>query len=113
MIYCSKCGNSLEDNATVCEKCGTSTQSQTTVQGYSQPVTHDVPRCTCCGNVGEMKYGPLFTFKDIFIGAILTCLGFVPGIIYFTIHIIRYGNKRNREKICTKCGAKNMFTYLY
>ena len=81
-------------------------------QGYI-PTTHDVPKCTSCGFVGPWKVGALFTPLEIIIAIVFLCLGVVPGLIYIGIHIARYGSKSNRPKYCTRCKAKNMFTFLY
>lgn len=74
---------------------------------------HDIPKCTCCGNIGPWKVEPLFTGRHLLIGIVLMIFGFVPGLIYLgTVAVIR-SNENNRAKICTKCKAQNMFTFLY
>ena len=73
---------------------------------------HSVPQCTCCGHIGPMKTGPLIKPMDwvIFFALLLLC---GCGFIYLGITIVCRMNKNNREKICTNCHAKNMFTYVY
>ena len=108
MPFCKNCGNQLKDDAVFCDKCGTNAVDGTSGQG-----THDVPKCQHCGHVGQWKIAPIIRGVDIFIGILLLILGVVPGIVYFvTVAIIR-SNPDRRSKVCTKCGAKNLFTFIY
>ena len=38
---------------------------------------------------------------------------FGAGFIYLGITVITRANKDNRGKICARCKAKNMFTFVY
>lgn len=117
-MYCQKCGTELPDGSAFCASCGaqqgvpqgTPVIPVAAAQAYMQ--THDIPKCTCCGYVGEFKYGPLLTGKDILWFLLLLCLA-GAGFIFLLYKLITRGNKKNREKICPKCRAKNMYTYLY
>ena len=119
-MFCSKCGNKIDDNAKFCSSCGAvigesdvKANTSENVSNSNAPTHHTIPKCTCCGNVEEWQVGPLFRTMDFIIGAVLLLVGFVPGLVYMgVVGFIRY-NKDNREKICKKCGAKNMFTNLY
>lgn len=74
---------------------------------------HDVPRCTCCGNVGPWKVEPVLLGKHWAIGIVLMIFGFVPGLVYLGITVAIRSNEDHRAKICTSCKARNMFTFLY
>ena len=50
---------------------------------------------------------------DFVIGVGLLLLGFIPGLVYLGVVALIRSNDKNREKKCTKCGARNMFTNLY
>lgn len=82
------------------------------VYGYQQQLKRDVPKCTCCGNIGEMKPGPLLTSHDILWFLLLLCLA-GAGFIFLIYKLITRADPAKREKICPKCGSKNMFTYVY
>jgi len=117
MNYCTNCGNVINDGDTQCAKCGAAVNSQTGAgqaqnSGYI-PTTHDIPKCTCCGHIGPMKTEALFTPMEIFLAIFFLILGVVPGLIYIGVHILRFGSKKNRRKICTKCKSKDMYTYVY
>ena len=75
-------------------------------------VKHDVPKCTCCGNVGPWKVEPVLRGIDWVIGIALMILGFVPGIVYLVVVFALRSKEDKRAKICPKCKAKNMFTSL-
>lgn len=119
--FCSNCGTKLEDGAIFCSNCGTKVNggqppnqtnqnSTATVNGQTY---HSAPKCTHCGNIDEWKVGPLFRSLDYVVGVILLFFGFVPGLVYLGVVGLIRSNKDNREKICKKCGAKNMFTNIY
>lgn len=76
------------------------------------PTTHDVPKCTCCGTVGELKPGPLLRGSDILWIALLMVMA-GAGFIYLIYILIVRSNPNNREKVCARCNSKNMFTYIY
>lgn len=114
-MFCQKCGAQNPDNAVQCVSCGQPTQNTvsapTPVQ--VQPTKHDIPRCTCCGYVGQWKLDSIFRPVDFVIGIILLILGIIPGVIYFaTVGLIR-ANKDRRAKICPSCKAKNLWTFFY
>lgn len=113
MSFCTQCGNAINEGETACSKCGAPAEPIINHPTNHIPTTHDVPRCTCCGHIGPWKVSPLFSAIDIIIAIVLLCLGFVPGLIYIVVHIILFGSKNNRAKRCTKCNAKNLFTFLY
>lgn len=107
-MFCNHCGTELPEGSLACAKCGTSFVAPT------QPVqqTHDVPKCTCCGHVGEMKPGPLIRGSDwIWFFLLLFFAG--AGFIYLLFVIIIRSNKKKREQICPNCKSVNMFTYVY
>ncbi len=108
MKYCSKCGKEMIDEAIVCTNCGCSCSEL-----KEKPEEHDIPKCTCCGNIAPWKKGPVLRGIDFIIGLVLLLLGVVPGIIYLLVVGIVRSNEKNREKICRKCGARNLFTYIY
>ena len=108
-MVCPKCGKELKDDVRFCDGCG----AQVADVQQATPVTHDVPKCTCCGHVAPWVVGPLFRPMDIICGVLFMILGVFPGLIYLaTIAVIR-SNKNNREKTCAKCKAKNLFTFIY
>lgn len=108
-MFCNKCGQQNPDGSAVCSSCGNALAVQ---QQNVAPQTHNVPKCTCCGHVGEMKPGPLFRTSDIIWIALLLCLA-GAGFFYLIFILIMRGNPEKREKICPNCKAQNMFTYVY
>ncbi len=74
---------------------------------------HDIPKCNCCGNIAPWKLEPVLTGRHWIIGIILLIMGVVPGLIYLGTVVMIRSSKNNRAKICTKCNARNMFTFLY
>ena len=77
------------------------------------PITHDVPKCNCCGHIGTWKVQPILRVVDWFIGIFFMFFGFFPGLIYLGVVFAIRVNKNNRDKICRNCKAKNMFTFIY
>lgn len=122
-MFCSNCGKKLEDGAGFCSSCGAKVigaqNNQSNLNDQNSTVTingpsyHTIPKCSYCGNIEEWKVGPLFRPLDYVIGIALLLFGFVPGLIYMGVVGLIRSNKDNREKICKKCGAKNMFTNMY
>ena len=117
-MFCKNCGNHIEDGATVCSKCNQSVIEQVqseSSQYYGQPMgmqTHTVPKCTCCGHVGEMKPGPILTKSDwLWFFMLLFLAG--AGFIFLGFRLLTRADPKKREKICPNCGSKNMFTYVY
>lgn len=109
-MFCNKCGQQLDDHASVCSKCGAPQNVQPVAQTFLQ--SHEQPRCTCCGYVGEFKAGPLLTGSDwLWFFLLLMLAG--AGFIFLLFKVITRGNPKNREKICPKCKSVNMYTYQY
>ena len=80
------------------------------------PTQHSVPKCTCCGHEGPWKVDPVFRPVDWILTILFLLLGILPGVVYATTIILIRGGKRGdhyRAKTCPKCGAKNLFTFLY
>ena len=117
-MFCSKCGQQIPEGANLCPNCNSSVnegvQSGTTSANNNRSAlqTHSIPKCTCCGYVGNMKPGPLFRKNDI-IWMLLLFLTAFGGFVYLAYILITRGNPKRREKKCPHCGAKNMYTYLY
>ncbi len=75
-----------------------------------QEQKHTTPKCLGCGAVTEWQEEPLLLARHWIIGAVLLIF-FGAGLIYLPIvAIIRSGR---RAKICPKCGARNMWTFVY
>jgi hypothetical protein len=73
---------------------------------------HNTPKCLNCGNIAPWKVEPMFRLIDwVIFGILLGAFG--SGFIYLLIVWISRINPANRTKICSLCGAKNMFTFLY
>ena len=106
MKTCSKCGKELLEEVVVCPECGCSTAQQNAV------TTHDIPKCTCCGHIGEMKPGPLLRNSDI-IWIILLFVTMFGGFVYLAYVLITRLDPNKREKICSNCKSVNMYTYVY
>ena len=107
MAFCRNCGNQMNDSDLTCSKCGTRA-----VEVNTTNTAHTVPKCTCCGYVGEMKPGPLLRGSDILWFCLLLFLA-CAGFIYLIYVLIIRANPEKREKICPHCKAKNMVTYVY
>lgn len=116
-MFCSKCGNKIADDIKFCPNCGNFvSMNENDLNSQNQNVSatqHELPKCTCCGNIAPWKTGPILRTMDFVIGIALLLFGFVPGLIYLGVVALIRSDKKNREKICTKCGARNMFTNLY
>lgn len=115
-MFCEKCGKELAGDAKFCGSCGIPVGSSSSNQAPQQeetPMQHDIPKCTCCGHIGPWKVGPILRPIDFVIGIILLVLGFIPGLVYFGVVATIRLNEKNREKTCTKCNARNLFTFVY
>ncbi len=106
-MFCPKCGAQIADNSSVCPQCGT----QMSIARAATSI-HKEPKCTACGAINTIKAGPILRPMDIVITILLMFL-FGTGLIYLIVVLIIRSNERNREKICTQCKAKNLFTYDY
>lgn len=119
-MFCSNCGKKFEDGVVFCSSCGTKVNgtqdyqiNQNSTMIANGPSHHTIPKCNYCGNIEEWKVGPLFRPLDYVVGIALLLFGFIPGLTYMGVVGLIRSNKDNREKICKKCGAKNMFTNMY
>lgn len=111
MKFCTNCGKEIHDEAVVCVHCGTEVKSTPAASGVTK--FHKTPKCTCCGNIAPWKEGPVFRTMDWILAAIFFIPFVFPAVIYLvTVGLIR-SKSENREKYCTKCGGKNLFTFEY
>ena len=110
MKFCTNCGKEIHDEAVVCVHCGAEVKKVAT-SGVEK--FHKTPKCTCCGNIAPWKVGPIFRPMDWIAGALFGLFGIFPGVIYLAVVGLIRMNENNREKTCTKCGAKNLFTFEY
>ena len=112
--YCTACGAMLNEGSMVCPSCGKSQNYSPRPQinaSHGQP--RSVPKCTCCGYIGNWEVEPLFRPMDWVIGIVgglITC-GF--GLAYFLVVGLIRGNKDRRDKICPNCKARNLWTFIY
>lgn len=119
-MYCSNCGNQIDDNAVVCPKCGCATQSDITVNATGS-IPSDVSTAKTlgllsiilgilipiagliCGYIGKGKAEPYYDkFTDakegfdkcevgIKISEVFIILGIIAGVIYgFAVGSILY-----------------------
>lgn len=72
-----------------------------------------IPKCTCCGAITKWKLDPVIRGIDWLIFFVLLLFFFVPGFIYLIIVAVIRSNPNNRDKICPKCGARNLWTFIY
>ncbi len=116
-MFCSKCGSEIKNDVKFCSMCGSSVSVNVADTGNQSsnavPTHHEIPKCNYCGNIAPWKVGPILRPMDFVIGVALLLLGFIPGLVYLGVVALIRSNDKNREKICTKCGARNMFTNLY
>lgn len=108
MAFCRKCGSQIADNSAFCSNCGAPAQESTPVSQM-----HDVPKCQHCGHVGPWQVSPVIRGIDIVIGIAFLFLGVLPGLIYIGVVAAVRSNPDRRSKICARCGAKNLFTFIY
>ncbi len=108
-MFCKQCGKEMNEGTKFCPHCGGGQEAEV----KNSPEIRKIPKCTCCGYVGEWKVGPVFRPVDFIIGILFLFLGVVPGLIYLGVVGIIRSNKDNREKICPKCKAKNLWTFTY
>ena len=120
MSKCTTCGNEITNGESYCKVCGAPNNLNAQTQNYAQtqpqsyaPTYHDVPKCTHCGHIGPWKVQSILRPMDIVITIVLLFLGVIPGIVYAGVVIAIRANKDNREKICTQCKSKNLFTFNY
>ena len=81
-------------------------------QGMNQAPYGVYPKCTGCGYEGPQKKEKIFRGMDWVIGLSLLLL-FGTGLIYLIVVGLIRMNPNNRAKICPKCGARNLWTFLY
>lgn len=109
-MYCKNCGTELENGQTFCKNCGAPMEDNKATA--STPMKHEVPKCTCCGYVGQWKLESILRPIDWVLGICL--LPFAgAGIFYFITVIAVRSNKNRRAKICPQCKARNLWTFLY
>jgi hypothetical protein len=79
-------------------------------QGAQQ--THDVPKCLSCGTVTPWQIEPVLRQIDWIIGLVLLC-AFGGGLVYLLVVAAVRSNPARRAKLCPKCGARNLWTFVY
>lgn len=73
---------------------------------------HQIPKCLSCGTVNEWKVESLFLPRHFIIALVFLLAGGV-GVIYLIAVGIARRDKNRRAKICPKCGARNLWTFIY
>lgn len=111
-MFCNKCGCQLADDSKWCSSCGAAVGGNVTQENTGAPQTHNIPKCTCCGHVGEMQPGPLLRKSDI-LWILLLFVTFFGGFVYLAYILMLRADPKKREKICPKCKSQNMYTYVY
>lgn len=112
--YCSACGTMLNEGSMVCPSCGKSQDCPLPPQvNTPRGQTHSVPKCTCCGYVGNWKLEPVFRPMDWAIGIIGGIITFGFGFVYLLVVGLIRSNKNRRDKICPNCKARNLWTFIY
>jgi len=82
------------------------------MQSQQGAVQHDTPKCLSCGTVTQWKIEPVL--KPInWIIALGLLVFFGAGLVYLVVVALIRSNPNNRAKICPRCGARNMWTFLY
>ncbi len=110
-MYCKECGSKLDEEVKFCPNCGAKVKEDE--KDEKKEKKHDKPKCTCCGYEGDWVLGPLLRPMDYVLGAIFLVMGIVPGLIYIGVVAAIRNNPDNREKVCPKCNAKNLWTFFY
>ena len=78
----------------------------------AEPTQHQIPKCNACGYVGLWTVEPFLLPRHWLIGGLLLFAA-GAGLGYWLVVIIMRSDKNNRAKICSKCHARNLFTFLY
>ena len=113
-MYCTECGSSLNEGYTICPSCGKFQDGSSYPQANtSYRRTRSVPKCTCCGYVGQWNVEPLFRPMDWVIGIVGGMITFGFGLAYFLVVGLIRSNKERRDKICPNCKARNLWTFIY
>ncbi len=112
-MFCPNCGKEVSADNAFCSGCGGSLKNQPTQTAHKIDQRHSVPKCTCCGYVGEWKPAPILRPLDYILGIVFMFLGIAPGIIYLVVVAANRSKPENREKICPNCNAKNLWTFIY
>ena len=110
MKFCTSCGKEIHDEAVMCIHCGAEVKAAT-AKGINK--FHKIPKCTCCGNIAPWKEGPVFRTWDWVLAAIFLIPFILPAFSYLLVVGLIRSKSENREKICTKCNARNLFTFEY
>jgi hypothetical protein len=76
------------------------------------PTHQSVPRCLSCGAIAPWKVDGILRPMDWAIG-LLFLIVWGGGLVYLIVVALIRSNPNNRAKICTRCGARNMFTFQY
>lgn len=111
MKFCTTCGKEIHDEAVVCVHCGTEVKPTSGASGISK--FHKTPKCTYCGNIAPWKVEPVFRIWDWIAAAIFLIPFVYPAAIYLLVVGLIRSKRNNRGKSCTKCGARNLFTFEY
>ena len=106
-MFCKNCGKEVSNSESKCSNCDFSATYK------AESNNHNVPKCTYCGYIGNWKSGPILRGIDFVIGIILLLIGVIPGIVYLGVVAAIRSKEDNREKICPKCNAKNLWTFIY
>jgi hypothetical protein len=73
---------------------------------------HPVPRCLSCGTVTPWRLEPILLARHIIIFVILLFF-FGAGLLYLLLVLIIRSGSNARAKICPRCGARNLWTFIY
>ncbi|MBQ7546276.1 MAG: zinc-ribbon domain-containing protein [Clostridia bacterium] len=112
-MYCSNCGQEINDNAAVCIHCGAAVNAgmaNANPLGGAQMTYHDIPKCKHCGYIGQPEEEKLFRPMDWGIGLATIWFGF--GLLYFIVIGIIRSDKKKRQK-CPHCGTVGEMTDMY
>ena len=88
------------------------TESSFTYTPVIENISNQVPKCLSCGQITPWNIQPIFLPMDFLIAAIFFCAG-GTGLIYLLVDWLMRKDPSNRSKICPKCGAKNLWTFIY
>ena len=69
------------------------------------------PKCLRCGTVTPWKVEAILLPRHFVISFLLLFL-FGGGIVYFIVVLLVRSNPNSRAKICPRCGARNMWTFI-
>ena len=78
----------------------------------TETIANQIPKCLSCGQITPWNIEPLFLPVHWIIAVIFLCAG-GTGVIYLLVVWLIRKDPSNRTKICPKCGAKNLWTFIY